>query len=196
MAISNGRGLRPGGVVRALGRLSLLISFGFAAGLLIGVLLEEPELLAGHLRGEGESVALAVAEVADAETRSPLSKPADSPDGVDRKAVMQARASEKPERDLPIVAAAAKRPADSETDRLWAIQVGAFADEAAAARLVVALDGKGYPTELLPSTEDVQRWRVRVQPVRGKTNAQEMAGRLKRVERLPTWVVPMEGRPR
>ncbi|MFK7897995.1 MAG: SPOR domain-containing protein [Myxococcota bacterium] len=53
-----GRGLRPGGVVRALMRFFLLVVLGFAAGLLIGVVSEEPELLAGHLRGESTSVSL------------------------------------------------------------------------------------------------------------------------------------------
>jgi cell division septation protein DedD len=53
-----GRGLRPGGVVRALGRLVALVCVGFALGLIFGLVTEEPQLLAGHLRGEGESVVL------------------------------------------------------------------------------------------------------------------------------------------
>ena len=58
MAGSQGRGLRPGGVLRALWRLIVLIVIGFGVGLLFGVVTEEPELLAGHLRGESQSVAL------------------------------------------------------------------------------------------------------------------------------------------
>jgi cell division septation protein DedD len=58
MVAARARGLRPGSVVRAVLRLALLVGIGFGAGLLIGVVSEEPELLAGHLRGEGESVPL------------------------------------------------------------------------------------------------------------------------------------------
>lgn len=65
MAASRGRSSRPGGLVRPLARLVLLVGLGFGAGLLIGVVAEEPELLLGHLRGEGESVALAPGQSAD-----------------------------------------------------------------------------------------------------------------------------------
>lgn len=58
MAGARGRGLRPGSIVRSVGRLVLLVGLGFGAGLVIGVLSEEPTLLAGHLRGESESVSL------------------------------------------------------------------------------------------------------------------------------------------
>ena len=54
--------LRPAGVLRAAGRLVLLVALGFGAGVLIGVIFEEPELLVGHLRGEGESVSLAIVQ--------------------------------------------------------------------------------------------------------------------------------------
>lgn len=157
--------LRPGGVVRALGRLVLLIGFGFSTGLLIGILLEEPELLAGHLRGESETILLPSA-------------------GGDRAPVAS----------LPVVAAPpAVQIASSAQGRQWAIQVGAFSDQASASRLAEDLGEKGYPTELLAASGDSQRWRVRVQPVRGKASANEIAARLKRIERLPTWVLPMEG---
>ncbi len=58
MAALRGRGLRPGGIVRALVRLVLLVAVGFAVGLGFGLVTEEPELLARHLRGETESVVL------------------------------------------------------------------------------------------------------------------------------------------
>jgi len=201
VAASLRRGIRPGGVVRALGRLALLTSFAFAAGLLIGVLAEEPELLARYLRGEGVAVALAPAEaMATAKATAIEGSPpkAQTPVvDVARRAVMEARSNEESESDLPMVAAAAVgTPADAQQDRLWTIQVGAFSDEEAAARLVVGLGAKGYPTRLLPSSDGSRRWRVRVQPIRGEAKAREIAGRLKRVERLPTWVLPMEGRVR
>ncbi len=66
MTASRGRGVRPGGVVRALARLVLLVALGFGVGLLFGIVLEEPQLLAGHLRGESESVEIAGTGRADA----------------------------------------------------------------------------------------------------------------------------------
>jgi cell division septation protein DedD len=201
MAVSRGRGLRPGGVVRALGRLSLLIGFGFAAGLTIGVLSEEPELLAGHLRGEGEAIVLAPTEEPIAEPGAAagqvLSEQGVEHVAAEREAVMETRPEEMPRDGLPVVAARPVTPrADANQDRFWAIQVGAFADEASAARLADGLVAKGYPTELLAAGGESKRWRVRVQPLSDEEKAKEIASKLKRVERLPTWVLPVEGRPR
>ena len=205
MAASQRRGRRPGGVVRAMTRLTLMISCGFAVGLLFGVLIEEPKLLADHLWGEGEAVELASVDGTVSTHEQDSSRPRDSATEALRPAAMEPRAGETPDRELPVVAASAPKPPprspatsrkDPAEDDSWAIQVGAFSDEAVAARLVVSLDAKGYSSALIPSTDGSQRWRVRVQPVRGKASAEEMAARLKRVEGLPTWVLPMEGRPR
>jgi cell division septation protein DedD len=197
MTASRGRGLRPGGVVRALGRLSLLVGFGFVAGLLIGVLSEEPELLAGHLRGEGEVIVLTPGEVAETPAGQAPSETEVEQENVERTVVMETRPEEKPNPNLPVVGAEAPvRLADSKENRPWAIQVGAFADEASAARLAEDLAAKGFPTELLTASGSAQRWRVRVQPLHGEVKAKETAVRLKQVERLPTWVLPMEGRAR
>lgn len=68
-----GRSWQPAGVARALVRLLVLIVVGFAVGLVFGVVTEEPELLAGHLRGDGESVA--VGDV-DPDASDPSGEPA------------------------------------------------------------------------------------------------------------------------
>ena len=197
MAASRGRGLRPGGVVRTLGRLCLLIGFGFAAGLLIGVLSEEPELLAGHLRGEGESVVLVQTEVDGTPGSGALSEPAIPREDAERSAVMEIRPEETPDASLPVVAARAKKRAEAtEQAGSWAIQVGAFEDEASAVRLADGLGAKGYPTELLSAGGDSPRWRVRVQPLPSEAKAKEIETRLKHVEHLPTWVLPVERRSR
>ena len=191
MSASRGRRGRSSGMVRALFRLALLIGFGFSAGLLIGVLAEEPELLAGHLRGEGEAVVLSETEhevVMEREVEiaaeSPLPEvsapaPIESPPSVDRKA----DAPERPE----------IRP-ESSAERRWAIQVGAFSEEAGARRLAKELEKKGYPAELLAAEGAGQRWRVRVQPIESEERVAELEDRLKRVERLPTWVISLKGR--
>ena len=76
----------------------------------------------------------------------------------------------------------------------WAIQVGAFSDRSAAAGLVQSLRDKRYPVELIPSQDGSDRWRVRVQPIEGRGEAERWAFRLKRDERLPTWLIPFEAR--
>jgi cell division protein FtsN len=174
----------------------LLIGFGFIAGLLIGVLSEEPELLVGHLRGEGESVVLAPTEADGMPAGRVVSEIVVEHADVERRAVMEIREDEIPEVSLPVVAArSAKRSADTGQERPWTIQVGAFGDEASATRLAEGLAAKGYPVKLLAASGDSQRWRVRVQPLQGEAKAKQLANRLKHVEQLPTWVLPMEGRP-
>lgn len=236
MAAPRGGGLRPGGVVRAIGRLVLLVALGFGAGLLIGIFAEEPDLLLGHLRGESVSVTLA-SEAQEAEGQGalmgeegrrvirdePIAGPlpgdlvGDKGSEADREpATLETRRAALAEvtvqdvaASLPVVAAARapERPAvareapeESGTSSPappaghWAIQVGAFSEESAADQLVESLAEKGYPVELIPATNRTKRWRVRLQPIEGESRARELAERLKREERLPTWVVRMEAR--
>jgi cell division septation protein DedD len=206
-------------VARAVIRLVVLVSVGFGVGLLFGLVTQEPELLVNHLRGEGESVPIASGSDSGDET---MAGGETGPRDVQTERLARPEAvGESATRALPAVAAAAERPAeaaapaappmsprraalrssparlrdDSEGDApraLWSIQVGAFSDEAAAARLVEGLDGKGYPVELIPATHASPQWRVRVQPVEGESAARALADRLKRKERLPTWVIRME----
>lgn len=77
----------------------------------------------------------------------------------------------------------------------WSIQVGAFADESVARRLVSNLEAKRYPAVLVPTSDEAgsaKRWRVRVQPIESESEARGLASRLKRDERLPTWLIPIE----
>ena len=72
----------------------------------------------------------------------------------------------------------------------FAVQVGAFSDSSAAAKMSSVLAAKGYAVYVIPSAGPVDsRWRVRVGPVTSQSEAQELAHRLKVEERLPTWVV-------
>ncbi len=215
MPSQGGRGFRPGGVVRALIRLFVLVVFGFGAGLLFGVVSEEPELLAGHLRGESESVdwtandssevRAEIAAVAHVEVGGAASEATERP-GRELLRGRSLPAFASPTSKTPPTPSAmratkfagqspqsrAGEVSRSEDARPWAIQVGAFSDERAALRLAESLRAKGYPTKLLSARGDGGRWRVRVQPMSGETKARETATRLKRVERLPTWVLPME----
>jgi len=76
----------------------------------------------------------------------------------------------------------------------YAVQVGAFSDAAAAARLRDDLRGKGFDAYVVPAASSGDgRTRVRVGPVASKVDAQAVADRLKREERLPTWVLAESG---
>lgn len=246
MAGPRGRGLRPGGVLRAVGRLVLLVAIGFGLGLLFGVVTEEPELLAAHLRGDSESVELE----ANAARRGERAVPSVSTGlrvavpsvgagrgdkDIDQSAAVEARPLVDPEeakaserlskvsaaqpslRDrssgmepLPVrqtslqalsgrqlVTGELGRPdsalAQTQGARRWSIQVGAFSEEVSANRLAEDLRAR-YPVAILPAGKEFGRWRVRIQPIEDEGRAREMAGQLKRDERLPTWVTPMEGR--
>ncbi len=224
MAAPGGAKIRPGGVLRATGRLVLLVGLGFGAGLLVGVISEEPELLVGHLRGESESVSLAIAHP-ESETRDRGVRSADPGSRLEvpevdsesrtegtlaRRLALEREMGGSGAVTLPKVAApvpsqartgdhvaarasASKRGVDDSDDsKEWAIQVGAFADKAVARRLVETLEAKDYPVELIVSKTATKRWRVRVQPVRGESKARGIANRLKRDERLPTWMIPLE----
>lgn len=237
MAAPRGRGLRPGGVVRALGRLVVLVAVGFGLGLLFGVVTEEPELLAGHLSGESRSVSVEETEAepgwAGQATTGSTAEPEALESGSAARIAAQAAPAATPgarpvpatsesraDDTLPRVAASprdreereptstrtptpaavpvaepvmAPESAMARAEAGWSIQVGAFSDEAAAERLAEGLGGK-YPVAVLPASTAGGRWRVRVQPIRSEARAREMAEELKRNERLPTWVTPMEAR--
>jgi cell division septation protein DedD len=215
----------------------LLVGVGFGAGLLIGVVAKEPELLLGHLRGEGESVSLVQERLTDAADARPSAgetvmggtepsevgaivgsagaaggdedewSPAGAGEAASGARTRAMRVAEEGAADagLPRVAAA-PRPVDTPPARFdtpparvdaaaadrWAIQVGAFSDESVATGLAEGLVEKGYSAALVRAPGDDRRWRVRVQPVAGERRARELADRLKREERLPTWVIPME----
>lgn len=233
----SGRG-GPGLVLRAVGRLALLVSLGFAAGLVIGVALEEPKLLLGHLRGEGDSVRLVEAPYAEqvdsteAVGRTGEAELGESAGSTDRVEVAANRVGAQVSgRDVQAnrlalvesaeaqssanraVAAAPKSDretiesegrdravesdsapsaiADGDTSR-WAIQVGAFGNERVALGLVDRLTAKRYPVDLIPSDDNKHRWRVRIQPIRGKSRAQQIANRLKEEDGLPTWLILLE----
>jgi len=199
-------------------RLLVLVAIGFSVGLLFGVVAEEPELLAGHLRGESQSVALDVTpdrseRSADREDSSEAISMQDRPALGTRQtasadelpAVASPRSVPQASPSVAVAPAggsAGRATAVSVSDSVmhvtrapsgWSIQVGAFSQQAAATRLAEGLRAR-YPVEVLPASGKAGRWRVRVQPIRSEARARQMAERLKRDERLPTWVTPMEGR--
>ena len=217
MAESKIRNVFSRRTILTVGRLLAFISVGFAIGLALGVVSEEPELLVGHLRGDTETVELDAAlaarpdedEIAAAAAlaqRSAAEAAEASADELD--ASFDVPFDEAPSLVLPDVGAGptagslveGTAPQGAGAALVgagdWAIQVGAFGDEPSAMTLADRLEAEGYPIEVLPAGAESNRWRVRVQPIDSESSARETAERVEREERLPTWVIRLEGSPR
>jgi cell division septation protein DedD len=194
MAESKIRNAFSRSTIFTVGRLLAFIATGFAIGLVIGVVSEEPELLAGHLRGDTETIELDAALAANPDEDAPAAPGALAERGeAEPSAAEIAIPFEAESRGGPPDVAAGPFTAASAQSGDWAIQVGAFGDEPSAAKLADRLETKGYPIEVLPAGADSNRWRVRVQPIAGETAARTIAERVEREERLPTWVIRLEG---
>jgi len=188
------------GAAATLLGFSLLVVFGFSAGVIGGLLWEEPGLVLAYVTGKTEEVAWTTAAeiVADSEAKLP---PVAAPPKVAgpvkpapvapvaTKPALPAPTSQpkvKPEAPKPPVVAAV--PAGR-----IAVQVGAFADSGAAERLAERLRGRDYPVYVAPGSGPNARWRVRVGPLADRTEAERLAARLKRNEKLPTWIMEEDG---
>ena len=174
------RSAGPGWVASLAGALALVV-VGFTLGLLAGVTFEAPSLVMSHLAGGTESVELAALE----DSREPPVPPL----GASRHRVAglsegpsEARALRRS--DLPSVAAPAPRQG-------FVVQVGSFGERTAAQALLDRLEESGFPGYLEP-TPGGSAWRVRVGPLRDEAEAERVAERLERRERLDTWVLEAE----
>jgi hypothetical protein len=77
----------------------------------------------------------------------------------------------------------------------FAIQVGAFGDERAAARLAGELRAVGYSAYVRRGDGPRgARFRVRVGPVPSREEAARLASKLKSDQQLPTWILSPESR--
>jgi cell division septation protein DedD len=182
------------GWVSTLLGVFVLVVGGFALGLIVGVVSEEPELVVGHVAGRSTEVDWSVEGAAEAGD-VPAAEPAPAPAGVDVAAgpppVSGARpgpsAAAKPAARPAAPAAPAPRAARP-TEPGFAVQVGAFGTPAAANGVADRLRAAGYPVKVLaPESDD--RWRVRVAPIASRAEAEQTARRLKVEESLPTWVL-------
>ena len=192
---STGRGRRSSGWLATLLGGGLLVLLGFAAGMLVGASVEEPDLIASVMAGQADVVELPPEEtIADrlgtaaSEPPPPLGARSDVPPPV-------AAAPPAEERGAEVFGTASTtRPAGQRSvGPGFSIQVGAFREERPAQGLRRQLQGNGFEAYIAHSDEGSgQRWRVRVGPVRGRDEADRLAQRLKRDEGLPTWVVTDE----
>ena len=159
--------------------LLLLIVVGFTVGMLAGLAWEEPGLILAHLTGETEEVGWSAQAAEGQATQAAEARLRD-----DRPADPQIRRREEraATAETPAVAAA---PAG----RL-AVQVGAFTTSRAAEDLATSLRDKGFPVYVSPGAKAGEaRWRVRVGPLATREEAELTAARLKKLEKLPTWIL-------
>lgn len=158
----------------------VLMAGGFLIGLVVGVVSEEPELVAGHVAGRSTEIDWTAPGNRDEGSPSAQSWPDED--------VQPAGELESP---MPPVAAAPPRSSGS-AGQDFVVQVGAFADGVTARALAQRLKQSGYPVLVMePASDD--RWRVRVGPLPARVEADQVALRLKSEERLPTWVLRHSG---
>jgi len=183
---------RPGWLSTLAGA-ALLLVLGFGVGLLAGAAWEEPDLVIDHLAGRATELRLAAeipADPAEAEEGQPFARPLGA-----RESSPVAVPSEVPV-DLPSVAAAppADLPEPPEKDG-FAIQVGAFGEEGAAARLAGELRASGFSVYVRKDDgSGGARFRVRVGPVSDREEATRLANQLKTNHQLPTWILSPDSR--
>jgi cell division septation protein DedD len=172
-----------------LALLGILVVLGFTLGAISGLLWEEPRLLIAYLTGDTTEIAWDV----EPDPGKGLGSPPAAPTPPAVAAPPPGPAATPPEAlrelpDDPRPAAAGAGPGR------FAIQVGAFGTSAAAERLADSLRGRGYPCYVTPGARSGDaRWRVRVGPVAERQEADRLAARLKRDEKLPTWVLDEDG---
>jgi cell division septation protein DedD len=192
----------PGWLATAGGAL-LLVALGFGVGIVAGTAYQEPDLVADHLAGRTTEVVLEPEPVGAA----PPDVAAPAPESQSRPlpALGQRALEDAPEAELPALApAAAPRPAPAAAPKApprpapqlaakpaaagsFSIQVGAFSSEKAARELAGELGKHGYTAYLMDEGNGA-RWKVRVGPVRSRSEAEAVSARIKREQRLPTWI--------
>ncbi len=180
---------RPAGGSRvgALLGLALLAVPGFLLGGLAGVVWQDPGLIASYLLGRTAEVAWGPrSELLEAPAGTPAEL--EAPEEVALPAVA-APPEPRPESVPRPLERAAPPPPPPAGEGGVAVQVGAFADKPSAERLAGSLRDKGYPAYLAPGGTGSARWRVRVGPWPTRDAGERAAARLKREERLPTWVL-------
>ena len=91
-------------------------------------------------------------------------------------------------RPAPAPAAITPQPAQS---GVWAVQVVALTDRAAATAVVQRLSAKGYPAFLVTpqSGASVQNYKVQVGKFEDRSQAEQIAGRLKKEEQFQPWIL-------
>ena len=96
-----------------------------------------------------------------------------------------------PPTPAPPTPATASTPPPSAKAGVWAVQVVALTDKAAASAVVQRLSAKGYPAFLVSpqSGAPVQNYKVQVGKFEDRSEAEQIAGRLKKEEQFQPWIL-------
>lgn len=180
-------GTQGPGWFATLGGAAILVVLGFGVGLVAGAAWEEPDLVMDHFAGRTTDVPLVETDgFAEGE---PEGKPAAVGSGKERRPLGSPRPEAEARSDPARPPVAAPRTAGGH-----AIQVGAFGDRKGAQDLVSKLRGSGFPVYVIEDTGGSARFKVRVGPVAERSEAEELADRLKNEHRLPTWILSRDAR--
>lgn len=175
---------------------TIVVGAGFALGIVAGIGWEEPGLVLGHLKGETEGVAwgperLAPASpeaVADVGAQQPA---VGAPPPLGRPTIpapKQPEPAKRVEPPAPQAAAPTSRVRPASVDG-FAVQVGAFSAQAAANALADSLRANGYEVYVSHRDSAVASWKVRVGPMPTREQAERAADRLRRSQKLDTWIL-------
>lgn len=202
----------PGWIAGLFGA-ALLLAAGFAVGVVVGAVREEPAMLLRYVAGKGAVLPApppspgreAQPEPAPpAQPATPVptqaARPAgDAPPATGApppapRATAEAAPRAVPSAAPPAPAAARSVGTAAVTRARFAVQVGAFAQSAEAEKLEAELARKGLPAYVQPATgARDSRWRVRVGPLATRDEADRLATKLKTQEGLPVWVLEESG---
>jgi cell division septation protein DedD len=196
------------GWLATAGGALLLIALGFGVGIVAGTAYQEPELVAEHLAGRTTEVVLrpdgALAASPDVAAAAPApaalerevpalgqSALADAPEAAEQPVPEPRVAARAPAAAAKPAAAPARTAARPAAQRAaagsFSIQVGAFSSEQAARQLAGELGKQGYAAYLMDEGHGA-RWKVRVGPIPTRSEAEAVSAKLKREQRLPTWI--------
>jgi cell division septation protein DedD len=172
---------------------AIVVAAGFAVGIVAGISWEEPRLVLGYLTGETEGLDWGVERLASSPKENPVDPhpvaAAPPPLGVQTAPVQEpskpAERVAKPAKPAKTKSPSAPLPAAG----AFSVQVGAFSAEAAANTLADSLRGRGFDVYVSRGEGDPASWRVRVGPLPSREHAERAADRLKKSEKLDTWIL-------
>lgn len=172
---------------------ALLLAAGFAVGVVVGAVREEPGMILRYVAGRSEGLP---APRPSPDTRPAAPAPA-APEEDPSAPVPIPDAVAPPRPSAPLVASASQAerpPVAAAPGTRFAVQVGAFSQWGEAEKLEARLRKKNLPAYVQPSTgASESRWRVRVGPLATRDEADRMATRLKAQENLPVWILEENG---
>ena len=189
--------------------LGLLASVAFVGGGVAGLLWKEPALLVAYLRGDTTEIALttAAADVTPvavlpepSEREAPSRRAQKEPENVVTPPLIAKKASKPPSvaapppRARPVAVPRSPAGRAAEPGSI-AVQVGAFGERKLADGLRQRLRDAGFPAYLAAAARAGDPWRVRVGPYASRGEAEQIASRLKLVEKVPTWILDENAAP-